>query len=209
MCRQNHRLFDDHVFDHHPLFGGSFDGLTRHHQHERFDDDDKFQVTIDVPGVDEKNIEIELKEEQQGQTMLTVRGRRMASTSESSSQVTSKFSKTFSLDDTVDVDKLTAALKNGVLTVSAPKDPQKRETNIRRIPVQVVEAADDGENASAGGADGVDSENASAGGGDEGDDDALMEHAEKDKAEEIIVVDVDKEEADKDEEEGWKTVSKK
>merc|ERR1712188_165915 len=142
-------------------------------------------------------------------------GRRMAastsepSSSESSSQVTSKFSKTFSLDDTVDVDKLTAALKNGVLTVSAPKDPEKRDTTIRRIPVQVVEAADDGENASAGGADGVDSENASAGGGDEGDDDALMEHAEKDKAEEIIVVDVDKEEADKDEEEGWKTVSKK
>merc|ERR1712232_411570 len=89
--------------------------------------------------------------------------------SSSESQVTSKFSKTFSLDDTVDVDKLTAALKNGVLTVSAPKDPEKRDTTIRRIPVQVVEPANDGENASAGG-------------GDEGDDDALMEHAEKDKA---------------------------
>merc|ERR1712124_176649 len=156
-----------------------------------------FEVTIDVPGVDEKNIDIELKEEQQGQTLLTVRGQRMASMSESSSesQVMSKFSKTFSLDDTVDVDKLTAALKNGVLTVSAPKDPTKREQNIRRIPVQVVaEAAEttpaitvDGENASTGEGDGFDGENASA---DEGDD-ASMEHAEKDKAEEIIVVDVD------------------
>merc|ERR1712188_73962 len=120
--------------------------------------------TIDVPGVDEKNIDIELKEEQQGQTLLTVRGQRMASTSEpsaSESQVTSKFSKTFSLDDTVDVDKLTAALKNGVLTVSAPKDPQKRETNIRRIPVQVVEPAE------ATPAIAVDGENASTGEGDE------------------------------------------
>merc|ERR1712224_910064 len=166
-------------------------------------------------GVDEKDIEIDLKEEQ-GQTLLTVRGQRMDSTSDSSSsqsQVTSKFSKTFSLDDTVDVDKLTAALKNGVLTVSAPKDPTKREQNIRRVPVQVVaEAAEttpaitvDGENASTGEGDGFDDENASA---DEGDD-ASMEHAEKDKAEEIIVVDVDKKEAEKDEEEGWKTVSKK
>merc|ERR1712224_951082 len=109
-----------------------------------------------------------------GQTLLTIRGRRMASTSEpsSESQVMSKFSKTFSLDDTVDVDKLTAALKNGVLTVSAPKDPAKREQNIRRIPVQVVEtaeanpaAANDDENASTGEGDGVDSENESAGGG--------------------------------------------
>merc|ERR1712224_1070366 len=117
-----------------------------------------------------------------GQTLLTVRGRRMTSTSEpsSESQVMSKFSKTFSLDDTVDVDKLTAALKNGVLTVSAPKDPAKREQNIRRIPVQVAEAAEatpaiavDGENVSTGDGDGVDGENTSTG---EGDDDASMEH---------------------------------
>merc|ERR1712124_164273 len=150
-----------------------------------------FEVTIDVPGVDEKNIDIELKEEQQGQTLLTVRGQRMASMSESSSesQVMSKFSKTFSLDDTVDVDKLTAALKNGVLTVSAPKDLEKREQNIRRIPVQVVEAAEATPAAAAN-----DDENASTG---EGDDDASMEHTEKEKAEEIIVVDVDKEEAEK------------
>merc|ERR1712188_155869 len=93
MCRQSHRFRDVDVFDHHPLFleggEGSFDGLTRQHQHKRFDDENKFEVTIDVPGVDEKNIEIELKEEQQGQTLLTVRGRRMASTSESSSSESS------------------------------------------------------------------------------------------------------------------------
>merc|ERR1712188_260824 len=118
-------------------------------------------------------------------------GRRMAastsepSSSESSSQVTSKFSKTFSLDDTVDVDKLTAALKNGVLTVSAPKDPTKRETNIRRIPVQVVEAAEttpaitvDADDASTGEGGEGDADDASTGEGDE-DDDASMEHAEK------------------------------
>merc|ERR1711862_797123 len=57
------------------------------------------------------------------------------------SQFTSKFSKTFSLDKTVDVDKMSAALKNGVLTVSAPKNLTKLEENIRRIPVLTTATA--------------------------------------------------------------------
>merc|ERR1711959_857471 len=64
---------------------------------------------------------------------LTIQGKRVASSE--SSRFTSKFSKAFSLDQTVDVDKFTATLKNGVLTVSAPKDLGKLEENIRRIPV--------------------------------------------------------------------------
>merc|ERR1712093_686054 len=197
--------------DHHPLFAGkgrgNFDAFTRHHRHELVDDEDKFEVSIDVPGVDEKDIEIDLKEEQ-GQTLLTVRGRRMAcrsDSSDSSSQVTSKFSKTFSLDETVDVDKLTAALKNGVLTVSAPKDPEKREKNIRRIPVVVATATPAADDDGATLLPDEGNENATTGGGGGGDDES-MEHAEKEKAEESIVIDVDKEE---EEEEGWKTVSKK
>merc|ERR1712224_1006286 len=68
-------------------------------------------------------------------------GKRTASSE--SSQFTSKFSKTFSLDKTVDVDKITAALKNGVLTVSAPKDLKKLEENVRRIPVTTATAVVD------------------------------------------------------------------
>merc|ERR1712125_193025 len=52
-----------------------------------------------------------------------------------------KFSNTFSLDPTVDVDRFTANLNNGVLVVSAPKDLAKLEKNIRRIPITSV--ADD------------------------------------------------------------------
>merc|ERR1712188_60300 len=58
-------------------------------------------------------IEIKLEE-----NMLTVQGQRMAASE--TSKFSSKFSKTFSLDQTVDVEKFTASLKNGVLTVSAP-----------------------------------------------------------------------------------------
>merc|ERR1711959_394861 len=73
---------------------------------------------------------------------LTIQGQRVASSE--SSRFASKFSKAFSLDQTVDVDKFTATLKNGVLTVSAPKDLGKLEENVRRIPVTVVvDAADE------------------------------------------------------------------
>merc|ERR1712232_510612 len=52
------------------------------------------------------------------------------------------FSKTFSLDKTVDEEKLTATVKNGILTVSAPKDLKKLEENVRRIPVVATVAVD-------------------------------------------------------------------
>merc|ERR1711982_309939 len=58
--------------------------------------------------------------------------------------------KTFSLDQTVDVDKFTASLKNGVLTVAAPKDLEKLEENVRRIPVLAAvdaPASEEGETA--------------------------------------------------------------
>merc|ERR1711862_912840 len=114
-----------HAGHHHPT-----------HCHELVDDDEKFELTVDVPGVKEENIDIKLED-----GMLTVQGNRTASSE--SSQFTSKFSKTFSLDKTVDVDKMSAAMQNGVLTVSAPKDLKKLEENIRRIPITTATAVVD------------------------------------------------------------------
>merc|ERR1711959_451105 len=111
--------------------GGIYPTATRGyptHRYELVDNNEKFELTVDVPGVKEEDIDIKLEE-----NLLTVQGQRAASSE--SSQFTSKFSKTFSLDQTVDVDKFTALLKNGVLTVSAPKDLEKLEENVRRIPV--------------------------------------------------------------------------
>merc|ERR1719282_838467 len=84
-------------------------------RYQLIDNDEKFQLTVDVPGVKEEDIDIKLDDGQ-----LTVAGQRLA-TSETS-KFTSKFSQTFSLDTTVDVDQFTANLNNGVLIVSAPKD---------------------------------------------------------------------------------------
>merc|ERR1719414_163846 len=113
------------------------------HRYELVDNNENFELTVDVPGVKEEDIDIKLEE-----NLLTVQGQRTASSD--SSQFTSKFSKTFSLDQTVDVDKFTATLKNGVLTVAAPKDLEKLEENVRRIPVLAAvdaPASEEGETA--------------------------------------------------------------
>merc|ERR1712164_224460 len=68
---------------------------------------------------------------------LTVTGERVAESD--SSRFASKFSQSFYLDPTVDVDNFTATLKNGVLVVSAPKDLAKLEENVRRIPITPLE----------------------------------------------------------------------
>merc|ERR1712125_314958 len=113
------------------------------HRYELVDNNEKFELTVDVPGVKEEDIDIKLED-----NLLTVQGQRTASSE--SSQFTSKFSKTFSLDQTVDVDKFTASLNNGVLVVSAPKDLEKLEENVRRIPItaaaSVLEDVDNDEN---------------------------------------------------------------
>jgi HSP20 family protein len=97
-------------------------------RYELLDDDDKFQLSVDVPGVKEEDIDIQLDD-----GFLTVKGQRMASTE--SSRFSSRFSQTFSLDPSVDVEKFSAYLNNGVLTISAPKDMKKLEESIRRIPI--------------------------------------------------------------------------
>merc|ERR1739845_115328 len=65
--------------------------------------------------------------------LLIVKGRRVA-TSDSSRSL-SEFSQRFSLNPTVNLEKFTATLNNGVLVVSAPKELDKLEENVRRIPI--------------------------------------------------------------------------
>merc|ERR1719159_158984 len=101
-------------------------------RYQLIDNDEKFQLTVDVPGVNEEDIEIKLDDGQ-----LTVKGQRLAESE--SSRFASKFSQSFYLDPTVDVDSFTATLNNGVLVVSAPKDLSKLEENVRKIPITPLE----------------------------------------------------------------------
>ena len=101
-------------------------------RYELIDNDEKFQLTVDVPGIKKEDIGIKIDAGQ-----LIIRGQRVATTESTSesSRFTYKFFQSFSLDPTVDVDKFTATLKHGVLVVSAPKDLAKLEENVRRIPI--------------------------------------------------------------------------
>merc|ERR1712107_564788 len=112
--------------------------LPAHQRYELIDNNQKFELKVDVPGVKEEDLDIKLDDRK-----ITVEGKRMKVSSNEASRFTSKFSKTFSLDPTVDVDKFTASLNNGVLVVSAPKDLAKLEENIRRIPITAASNADD------------------------------------------------------------------
>merc|ERR1712003_396415 len=98
------------------------------HRYRLIDNEEKFQLTVDVPGVKEDDIDIKLDDGQ-----LTVEGQRLVESE--SSRFASKFSQSFYLDATVDVDSFTATLKHGVLVVSANKDLSKLEENVRRIPI--------------------------------------------------------------------------
>merc|ERR1712232_976714 len=101
-------------------------------RYELIDNDEKFQLTVDVPGIKEEDIDIKLDDGQ-----LTVKGQRVGESE--SSRFSSRFSQSFYLDPTVDVDSFTATLKNGVLVVSASKDLAKLEENVRRIPITPLE----------------------------------------------------------------------
>jgi len=98
------------------------------------DTDESFQVAMDVPGVKQSDIDINLEE-----NVLTISGEREIGIGE----VTRKanFSKSFTLDSTVEVDKITAQLNNGVLIVTAPKNIPVPE--VKKIPVMQVEDKED------------------------------------------------------------------
>jgi len=100
-------------------------------RYELIDNNEIFELKVDVQGVKEENIDIKLDDGK-----VTIQGQRIAMSEMTLS--TSNFSKTFSLDSTVDVDQFTASLKNSVLIVSAPKDLAKFEEKVRRIPIIFV-----------------------------------------------------------------------
>jgi HSP20 family molecular chaperone IbpA len=123
-------------------------------RYELINDDEKFQLSVDVPGVEMKDLDVSIDE---ANGYVTVSGQRTVSSTNdetgSSSRYSSKFSQTFALDDAVDLEQLTANLKNGVLVVTAPRDLKRVEETVKRIPITgtddtplaAVESSDVGE----------------------------------------------------------------
>ncbi|MGO9171343.1 MAG: Hsp20/alpha crystallin family protein [Rhodomicrobium sp.] len=95
--------------------------------------DDAFELTADLPGVDEKNIEVKLSG-----GILTIKGEREEHKEEKkkdfyvSERQFGSFERSFQVPESVESDKIDAHFKNGVLTISLPKKPgsQKAEKKI-------------------------------------------------------------------------------
>jgi HSP20 family protein len=95
--------------------------------------DDEFAVTAELPGIEEKDINVEVHG-----NVLTLRGEKRSERSGEgegrtwSERVYGEFHRAIELPAEVQCDKASASFKNGVLTITLPKSDASR---VRSIPV--------------------------------------------------------------------------
>ncbi len=126
-------LFDDFfesfesVFADEPLSRRGMKGLAGSPSFEVSETEDEFRVKAELPGMEEKEIEVSLEGDH-----LTVSGEKKREHEEKrrnyhfSEMSFGQFSRTFLLPEGVDRDKAQAQFKNGVLTLSLPKTEQAK-----------------------------------------------------------------------------------
>jgi HSP20 family protein len=97
-----------------------------------------YTITAELPGMSEKEIEISLSAD-----MLTLKGEKKEEREEKgqnryvSERRYGSFQRSFALPEDSDPDKIEAAFKNGVLTVTLPKRPEA-QTKRRKIEVKAA-----------------------------------------------------------------------
>ena len=91
-----------------------------------------YRVIAELPGIDEKDIEVTLRD-----NALTIRGeKRDESNGGEDDRVYiersyGRFERTIPFNTTVDADQIQVSSRNGVLTVTVPKNPQAKEKSKR------------------------------------------------------------------------------
>ena len=96
--------------------------------------DDKFQLFVDVPGVDPKDVEITLES-----GVLTITGERFAQAAKDEENIvsrraergTGRFYRRFILPETVDADRVRATDRHGVLEIMIPKQAKAQPRRIK------------------------------------------------------------------------------
>ena len=98
------------------------------------EEDKRFVILADVPGVDPKDIEVHMDK-----GILSIKGERKSESSAQGAGFTrvershGLFYRRFALPDSADAENITAAGKHGVLEISIPK---RAETKPRKIDIQ-------------------------------------------------------------------------
>jgi len=97
---------------------------------------DELIVTVDVPGMDEKDVTVELRN-----STLTVRGAKRTEREEKKASYVSRerhvgsIYRSIRLPSEVDPEKVSAVFKNGVVTVTLPKPAELKE-EVKKIEVK-------------------------------------------------------------------------
>jgi HSP20 family protein len=133
--REMNRVFDDFFRDFDmrlPTMGGA--GLNGGWPHIDMSETDKeLTVTAELPGMEEKDVELLLED-----GALRLKGEKRAESEDKERQFSERyyghFERRIPLDAEVQVDKAQARFKNGVLTVTLPKDPDAQPRS-RRIAI--------------------------------------------------------------------------
>ncbi|MDX1366657.1 Hsp20/alpha crystallin family protein [Pseudomonas sp.] len=113
------RMFDVEPFFRHELLGRGIPAV------DIAEKEKSFEITAELPGMDEKNIEIKLSNGN-----LVIKGEKKEETEEKkkdyylSERHYGSFERIFNLPKGVDADKIEASFSKGVLTISMPKKPE-------------------------------------------------------------------------------------
>jgi HSP20 family protein len=97
--------------------------------------DKVYEITAELPGMDEKNVEVQFSD-----GVLTIKGEKHEEKEEKkkdyfmSERRYGSFRRSFEVPDGVDVEKIEANFKNGVLRVTLPKSPEAQKKEVK-IPV--------------------------------------------------------------------------
>jgi HSP20 family protein len=133
--REVNRLFDDvfRGFDLMPFRSDRFSDRAMGWPNIEVSENEKeVKVTAEVPGLDEKDIEVELAND-----TLVIKGEKRTETEDKdrlfSERYYGRFERRIPVEE-VDEDKVSAAFKNGVLTVTMPKAP-RAQSKVKRIAV--------------------------------------------------------------------------
>ena len=134
--REMNRLFDDvfRSFDSQlPAIGSLAPWSSNWPGIEVSENDKELKVIAEIPGVEEKDIEVLLDD-----GVLTLRGEKRAEAEDQNRQFTERFYGRFErrlpIGTEIEEDKVTAGFKNGVLTVTLPKSA-KAQSRTRRIAI--------------------------------------------------------------------------
>jgi HSP20 family protein len=126
--QEMNRLFDDvfRSFDAPTAWSAGWPHLEVH------ETEDAYRVTAELPGLEEKDVELSFQD-----GVLTLRGEKREETRNAGSTVSERyygrFERRIALGD-IDESKANATFDKGVLTITLPKAPDARE-RVKRIPI--------------------------------------------------------------------------